>query len=117
MEKVGVNIKTVGGAKNSLTLFIMIDEVPQPTTTVVNIRNSTCDQYIGRGSTFGNPYHIGEDGDREQVIEKFRAYFYKRLTDASFRDKVLALKGKRLGCWCVPLNCHGNVIVEYLEKL
>lgn len=86
-------------------------------TTVVNIRNSACDEYIGRGTPFGNPYRIGEDGDRQQVIEKFKAYFYKRLTDEGFRGKVLALKGKKLGCWCVPLACHGQIIAEYLESL
>jgi hypothetical protein len=90
-------------------------------TTVVNIRkkkgkkSSFYDVYCGRGSLFGNPFKIGRDGDRKQVIQKFREYFYKRLTDVRFRDSVLSLKGKILGCYCKPLECHLDIIVEYLE--
>ena len=85
-------------------------------TTVVNIKKSTCEIYCGRGSPYGNPFKIGQDGDRKQVIEKYRKYFYSRLTDSTFRDKVLSLKGKILGCYCKPLDCHCDVIIEYLEK-
>lgn len=85
-------------------------------TTVVNIKRHKCDVYIGRGSPFGNPFRIGDDGDRAQVLVKYRNYFNQRLTDQSFRDKVLELKGKVLGCWCKPLACHGDVIIEYLEN-
>ena len=85
-------------------------------TTIVNIRNHKCDVYIGRPGPFGNPFQIGRDGDRKQVLAKYRAYFYRRLTDVEFRDKILALKDKVLGCWCKPLLCHGDVIVEYLEN-
>lgn len=47
---------------------------------------------------FGNPYRIGPDGTREQVIEKFRVYFHDRIkSDAAFKAKVLSLKGKVLG--------------------
>ena len=85
-------------------------------TSVVNIKKEKCDIYCGRGSPFGNPFRIGEDGDRKQVIKKYREYFYKRLTNSDFRDKVLSLKGKVLGCYCKPLDCHCDIIVEYLEN-
>jgi len=84
-------------------------------TKAVNIKKVSCEIYCGRGSIFGNPFRIGQDGDRKQVIEKFRVYFYNRLKDKSFREMVLSLKGKRLGCYCSPLDCHCDVIVEYLE--
>ena len=87
-------------------------------TTLVNIRHSKCDVAIGRLSIYGNPFRIGEDGDRVQVIEKYREWFYKRiLTDGGFRDRIQSLKGKVLGCWCVPEPCHGMVIIEYLEEI
>jgi len=84
-------------------------------TIVVNIKNERCDVRIDRTTIFGNPYRIGPDGDRKQVIEKYKILFYKKLNNSQFRDKVLELKGKRLGCWCCPMECHGNVIVEFLE--
>ena len=85
-------------------------------TTVVNIRTQKCDVYIGRGSPFGNPFRIGRDGNRQQVIELYRRKFlHKLLNDDEFAMEVQALKGKRLGCFCKPLACHGDVIVEVLE--
>ena len=86
-------------------------------TKVVNIRTYKGKYtYIGRGSIFGNPFRIGIDGDRTQVIEKYRALFYDRLKDVEFLRQVLDLKGKVLGCYCKPLPCHGDVIVEFLER-
>lgn len=92
------------------------------TTTVVNIRTHTCDVYIGRDGHghdgyFGNPYSVSRDGGRDQVIEKYREYFLKRLRiDPEFARRVEELRGKRLGCFCAPKPCHGDVIAEYLEK-
>lgn len=85
-------------------------------TRVVNLRREPYDVYIGRGSPFGNPFVIGRDGTREQVIEKYRAYFRRRLKYTSFWKQVLALRGLRLGRFCAPLACHGDVIVEYLDE-
>ena len=98
-------------------------------TTIVNIRHSPCDIYCGRGSPFGNIFVIGKDGTRDEVCDKFISYFKKRLTNPEFHAKVIALKDKRLGCWCrcLPLcnnitcskkqlRCHLQTIVEYLEK-
>lgn len=86
-------------------------------TLVVNIRKGTrCDVYIGRPGHFGNPYVIGQDGDRDEVIRKFKDYFHGRMRiEPDFRKKVEALRGKILGCYCVPELCHGNVIAEYID--
>lgn len=86
-------------------------------TKVVHTKKSAYDVYIGRPSIFGNPFTIGKDGNREEVIIKYKLYFdYEMIKDPSWRKKVLELKGKILGCWCKPLPCHGDVIVEYLER-
>lgn len=85
-------------------------------TRVVNLKFEPYDVYIGRGSPFGNSYVIGKHGNREQVIAKYRAWFLDKVSnDQAFRSKVMALRGKRLGCFCKPLPCHGDVIVQYLE--
>lgn len=87
------------------------------TTKVVNVKTETYNAFIGRPSIFGNPFKIGPDGTREEVIEKFKDYFYKRLVDDSnFKARVLTLKDKTLGCYCKPLPCHGDIIAEYLDK-
>lgn len=85
---------------------------------VVNKRVEPWDVYIGRGSPFGCPFEIGKDGDRDEVISLFRDHFaYKIAREAGFREQVIALDGKRLGCFCKPHACHGDVIKEYIENV
>ncbi len=82
---------------------------------VVNIKTDLYDALIDRTTIFGNPFKEWQWG-REECIRKFETYFYQRLErDAEFKAKVLELKGKRLGCHCYPLPCHGDIIVEYLN--
>ncbi len=89
--------------------------------TVVNIIYDVCDVYIGRSKIpdvgyFGNPYHIGADGTREEVLAKYLEYFIKRnKTDEEFHKRILDLAGKRLGCFCKPEACHGDIIARYLD--
>lgn len=86
-------------------------------TKVVNIdKGENFDVYIGRGSKWGNPYAIGFDGDREEVIQKYKYDFEKGFLKFTKED-VLELKGKTLGCHCKPAACHGDVLAEYLNSL
>lgn len=89
-------------------------------TTVINIKTDTRDhkfyQYIGRGTVFGNPFYIGKNGTREEVIEKYKLWFQLQLQDAFFKAQVLKLKGKVLGCYCAPKACHGHIIADYLDN-
>lgn len=85
-----------------------------PAPVVVNLKTEAYDVYIGRGSLWGNPYRIGPDQDRETVIRKFEEY--ARRNKELMRD-LYFLAGKRLGCYCSPAACHGDVIVKlYKEK-
>jgi hypothetical protein len=75
--------------------------------------------YIGRPTIYGNPFKIGPDGTREQVVKKFEVYFYERLKhDNRFRVAVKKLEtAEALCCWCAPLPCHGDVIARYIEAV
>jgi len=85
----------------------------KPKTRVVNLKHEPYDVYIGRGSKWGNPFRIGIDGTREEVIEKYRNYVLTRPDLLAALDE---LEGKRLGCYCKPLPCHGDVLVELIKK-
>ena len=91
------------------------------TTTVVNLRREPYDVYIGRAGHgndgyFGNPLRLGTEKDRDAVIEQYRVWFLRRVeADPEFRRRVLALRGKRLGCFCFPKRCHGNVMAEWID--
>jgi len=95
-------------------------------TRVVNIKKdeqfkavkSTPDyEYIGRGSYWGNPYSMFEDGDdRDEVIRKYKYDFdYEKFPNKE-KSEVYKLAGKRLGCFCKPQTCHGDVLADYLNS-
>lgn len=97
-------------------------------TLVVNLKLSSYDQYIGRAGHgedgyFGNHHNIGncaqcgEYHTRDGAIQAFKIDFAKRIAeDEVFRSRVLALKGKRLGCFCKPFPCHGDIYVEWIGQ-
>lgn len=82
-------------------------------TTVVNIWKEPYDVYIGRGSKWGNPFLIGRDGNREEVIAKYAEWLE---TNHELLSSLNELQGKVLGCFCSPLPCHGNILAELADK-
>lgn len=89
-------------------------------TTVVNKHYQEYDVYIGRGSLLGNPFPINESiGEtRAVVIEKYRKWLWKEIQKGNINTEYLkSLDGKRLGCFCAPAPCHGDVIIKAIEWL
>lgn len=85
---------------------------------VVNKRWEPHQVYIGRGSVLGNPFPINEDiGDtRDAVIKRYRLWLWKQIGDGKISIAYLrSLNGKTLGCYCAPLPCHGDVVVEAVK--
>lgn len=76
------------------------------------------DVYIGRGTLWGNPYQMGKEGTRDEVIAKFAYDFEKRFLKLpdQFDVNIEKLRGKTLGCHCKPAACHGDVIAKYLNS-
>lgn len=68
--------------------------------------------YIGRPSKWGNPFQIGKDGSRIIVIKKYYEWIK---TQPQLLNSLSELKGKKLGCFCKPAPCHGDVLVELLK--
>ena len=66
--------------------------------------------YIGRPSKWGNPFAIGRDGNRAEVILKYCEWLEGQ-PDKMAQAK-LELAGKGLVCFCAPLACHGDVLLE-----
>ncbi|EKS7774914.1 DUF4326 domain-containing protein [Edwardsiella ictaluri] len=89
-------------------------------TTVTNKdRDNNYDIYIGRGSIWGNPYQIGIDGDRDEVIRKYK-YDFDRGFLRPFDDidkNINEIKGKVIACHCKPLKCHGDIIADYVNSI
>lgn len=103
--------------ENAKTTGIKSRIINAEITKVANVdKGDKHDVYIGRGSPWGNPYAMGFDGDREEIIKKYKYDFDKGYLKSSKAD-FLKLKGKILGCHCKPMACHGDVIAEYLNSL
>lgn len=74
-------------------------------------------EYIGRGSYWGNPYSMYEKGeDRDEVIRKFKYDFDFNKFPYKDKSEVFNLAGKRLGCYCKPASCHGDVLADFLNS-
>lgn len=72
------------------------------------------DVYIGRPSAWGNPFKIGRDGDRAEVIRKYEAWLRGQ---PRLMARLPELRGRVLACWCKPLPCHGDVLARLADAL
>jgi hypothetical protein len=97
-------------------------------TTVVNLKGHRDDPdyadvvYVGRAMHRGGwhlpasplacPYRPGPDGTRPEVLARYRQYLLGR---QDLLGLLPGLRGRRLGCWCVPLPCHAQVIAELAD--
>jgi uncharacterized protein DUF4326 len=102
---------------------------------VVNLRTDFYDVYIGRGrgSIYGNPFaRFGTTSlaailvkTREDAVAEYRNWLDGderwRGVEPERRQKILAslplLVGQRLGCFCHPLACHGDVLADLVNSL
>ena len=68
---------------------------------------------IDRRTRWGNPFLIGRDGDRDQVIARYRADLWRRIRAGEIAlDALAALHGRDLACHCAPAPCHGEVLAR-----
>lgn len=90
-------------------------------TTVVHNLHDDFDVYIGRAvpehglaaSKWGNPFVMADESDaeRERALDAYREWV---ASQSDLMASLEELRGRRLGCWCAPKRCHGDVLVELL---
>ena len=91
--------------------------------TVVHCKREPYDVYIGRPSKWGNPFKIGRDGTRAEVVEKHEEWLLGIIVAPngekvpSLDETKKELTGKRLGCFCAPLQCHGDNLLRFINPL
>ena len=95
-----------------ITTVINIKKTPE----YLGIKSTPSFEYIGRGSYWGNPYSMLEkDENRAQVIRKYKYDFDHDLFPNKKKNELHKLVGKKLGCFCKPEACHGDILAEYLN--
>lgn len=87
-------------------------------TQVVHLRKQDYDVYIGRAmpglsaSVWGNPFRIGKDGSREDVIRRYEVWLKEQ---PELMARLPEIQGRTLGCWCKPSACHGDVLARLAD--
>ena len=69
-----------------------------------------CDRF----SDFGNPFEMDKDGDRDVVCDNYEQHYLP--FKPSIHKQLLKLKGKALGCWCAPLRCHCDTLIQLINE-
>jgi hypothetical protein len=84
------------------------------TARVLNKKHGVPDGaiYIGRPSKWGNPFIIGKDGTRAEVIAKYERWLH----DSDLINQIGELAGRDLVCWCAPEPCHGDVLMKLANR-
>ena len=68
---------------------------------------------IDRRTRWGNPWRVGRDGSRDEVIDRYRADLWRRIRAGEVSLEELAeLNGCWLACWCEPEPCHGDMLAR-----
>lgn len=102
----------------------------QEIATLINIHHNKLDKsyvYIGRNGTdesFGNPFVLSEQGTRKEVCKLYeewlRGYSFTEFNQIQRKwilDNLHTLKGKKLGCFCKPKQCHGEILIKLLNEI
>jgi len=88
------------------------------------LKNNELYIYCGRPKVLSNPFIIGKDGNREEVIKKHKELVNKHGSKLNNEANRLIdyIKGKKpskvvLGCHCKPLDCHCDVYKSKLDSV
>jgi len=104
---------------------LLLDDLDAGRTIVVNLRKGVHDDLlaacrargalvrIDRATRWGNPYAIPRDGNRAEVIRRYRDDHLPTRPD--LLDDLPTLRGRALACWCAPEACHGNVLAALVD--
>ena len=94
----------------------------KPATVVVNLRREPYDVYIGRPGKgqpgpWGNPFRLEANDQRGATLERYRQWLERQIASGQISRRSLAqLSGKRLGCFCKPQPCHGDILAAAADQ-
>ena len=109
-----IDVATKRGLEVRVVKYVNeLHPAPLKDSYVVHCKRAAYDVYIGRGGPWGNPFVIGQDGDRDAVISKYEHWL---LNNEELMEQISTLRGKTLGCWCSPKACHGDVLARIANK-
>jgi len=75
--------------------------------------------YVGRPSKWGNPFIIGPDGNRDEVLNLWEAWvggLFPDMTQQFPFGDLGELYNKDLVCWCAPQPCHADILLAMANQ-
>lgn len=80
--------------------------------------------YVGRPTPLGNPFEIGKDGNREEVIQKYQEWLSEEMDKqgpamnffVNLFEELVKTGELNLICWCDPKGCHAEIIRDFLVE-
>lgn len=69
--------------------------------------------YVGRPTKWGNPFEIGKDGTRDEVIAKYETWLQQQ---PELLNDIKTLRGKDLVCYCAPQKCHADILLRLANQ-
>jgi hypothetical protein len=78
-----------------------------PPGAVYIVRRNT--RYGLLASKWANPFKPRDGSNRDEVIAQYRAWVCHQ---PELMARLPELRGRDLVCWCAPLPCHGEVLLE-----
>lgn len=89
---------------------------------MISVINKKYTFFVGRPSPLGNPFVIGKNGARDEVIADYEIWLREQIQNKNPKvcDELNKIYKTALDCnvllmcFCCPENCHGNVIVKVL---
>jgi len=68
---------------------------------------------------FGNPFVLNDVSDPEErahVITSYERWLMEPKQATLVEKAKKELRGKTLGCWCKPLDCHGDILKAVADE-
>ena len=75
------------------------------------------ERYPKQDSKWSNPFKIGKKYDRESCLKEYEKYIVEKIKEDPEKYNLNELIGKKLGCWCCPEKCHGDILIKLLKSL
>ena len=88
--------------------------------------------YVGRGSSLGNPfshksskYEVFQVSSRDEAIKEYEKWIHEQIKYNTPQSKAInecvqkLVSDKKivLGCYCVPLKCHAEILAKIILEM
>ena len=78
--------------------------------------------YVGRPGKWGNLFRVSKACSQGEAVAKHKAWIEEQISLGNvgfgdgFKYNLEELRGFDLVCWCAPLPCHADVLLELANQ-